>query len=187
MNKSTIGLDDALTSWFVVWTKSRAEKKVEARLSALGLSSWLPTVIEVRRWSDRSKETVCPLFPGYLFARGPAVEWHKVLRTQGVLTVVKEHGEPAFVSPEIVAQLKDVIQRRGVAPEPVSGLHYSVGDEVIVQDGPLRGVRGIVRENRNRRQLVIWIAQIGRGVALTIGSALVAATVTNATNAPAHL
>lgn len=55
-------------SWFVIWTESRAEKKVEARIAALGLSPWLPTVRERHRWSDRWREVVCPLFPGYLFA-----------------------------------------------------------------------------------------------------------------------
>ena len=50
------------------------------------------------------------------------------------------------------------------------------GDEVIVQEGVLRGVRGIVRERRSGRQLVIWVAEIGRGVAFTIGSALVRGT-----------
>ena len=54
-------------------------------------------------------------------------------------------------------------------------MDYAPGDEVIVEEGVLRGVRGIVRERRSRRQLVLWVAEIGRGVAFTIGSALVRA------------
>ena len=87
-----------LDSWFVIWTESRAEKKVEARIAALGLSPWLPTVRERHRWSDRWREVVCPLFPGYLFARTRSVEWHKVLGTPGVLTVVKHGGGPALLT-----------------------------------------------------------------------------------------
>ena len=49
------------------------------------------------------------------------------------------------------------------------------GDEVIVQEGALSGVRGVVRERRGARQVVLWVAEIGRGVAFTIGSALVKA------------
>jgi len=63
-------------SWFVIWTESHAEKKVEARMAALGLSPWLPTVKKRHRWGDRWREVVCPLFPGYLFARTRSVEWH---------------------------------------------------------------------------------------------------------------
>ena len=163
-------------SWFVIWTESRAEKKVEARIAALGLSPWLPTVKERHRWSDRWREVVCPLFPGYLFAQASSVEWHRVLRTPGVLTVVKREGRPALLADAFVTRLRDAIERNGAVPEPVAkAADYGPGDEVIVQDGPLKGVRGTVRERRSGRQLVIWVSEIGRGVAFTIGSALVLA------------
>src|ERR1700704_4305088 len=84
--------------WFVIWTESRAEKKVEARLAALGLSPWLPMVKERHRWSDRWREVIRPLFPGYLFVRARSVEWHKVLQTPGVLTVIKRDGGPALLA-----------------------------------------------------------------------------------------
>jgi transcriptional antiterminator RfaH len=163
-------------SWFVIWTESRAEKKVEARIAALGLSPWLPTVKERHRWSDRWRDVICPLFPGYLFARTRSVEWHKVLRTPGVLTVVKREGRPALLADPFVAGLREAIERNDTAPEAVTEVaDYNPGDEVIVQDGPLKGARGIVRERRSRRQLVIWVSEIGRGVAFTIGSAMVMA------------
>lgn len=163
-------------SWFVIWTESRAEKKVEARLAAMGLSPWLPTVKERHRWSDRWREVVCPLFPGYLFARTRSVEWHRVLQTPGVLTVVKQGDRPALLTDSFVASLRDAIERKGCAPEAVTeDVSYRPGEEVIVQDGPLKGVRGVVREWRSGRQLVIWVSAIGRGVAFTIGSALVKA------------
>jgi len=163
-------------SWFVIWTESRAEKKVEARIAALGLSPWLPTVKERHRWSDRWREVECPLFPGYLFARATNADWPQILRTPGVLTVVKEGGKPALLADSFVASLRDAIEREGAAPEAVTeSVDYAPGDEVIVQEGVLRGVRGIVRERRSGRQLVLWLAEIGRGVAFTIGSALVRA------------
>ena len=82
---------------FVIWTQSRAEKKVEQRIAALGLSPWLPIVKERHCWSDRSREVECPLFPGYLFARDTNANWHEVLRAPGVLTVVREGGQPALL------------------------------------------------------------------------------------------
>jgi transcription antitermination factor NusG len=163
-------------AWFVIWTESRAEKKVEARIAALGLSPWLPIVKERRRWSDRWREVVSPLFPGYLFARARSVEWHKVLRTPGVLTVVKHEGHPALLADGFIATLRSAIERNGGVLEPVvDNADYRAGDEVIVQEGALKGVRGVVRERRNGRQLVIWVSEIGRGVAFTIGPTLVKA------------
>ena len=163
--------------WGVIWAESRAEKKVEQRIAAMGLLPWLPIVRERHRWSDRWREVECPLFPGYLFAKATNADWHKILRTPGVLTVVKEGGKPALLTDGFVTSLRDAIERVGVVPEAVTErVDYAPGDEVIVQEGVLRGVRGIVRERRSRRQLVIWVAGIGRGVAFTIGAALVKAT-----------
>lgn len=163
--------------WFVIWAESRAEKKVAQRIAAMGLEPWLPIVKEHHRWSDRWREVECPLFPGYLFAKATNADWPKILRTPGVLTVVKESGKPALLADSFVTSLRDAIGREGAVPEPVTErIEYAAGDEVIVQEGVLSGVRGVVRERRNGRQLVIWVAEIGRGVAFTIGAAMVRTT-----------
>lgn len=162
--------------WFVVWAESRAEKQVARRLAALGISPWLPIVRERHRWSDRWREVELPLFPGYLFARAALADWPRILRTPGVLTVITENGKPAGLTDSFIDSLRDAITRDGAAPERVEEVvAYVPGDEVIVQEGALRGVRGVVRERRGARQLVLWVAEIGRGVAFTIGSSLVRA------------
>jgi transcription antitermination factor NusG len=160
--------------WFVVWTESRAEKRVESRIAAQGLEPWLPKVTERRKWSDRWRDVVLPLFPGYLFARGGPSQLTSVLRTPGVVTVVKSGGRPAFVSDGFIASLRRAIETSGVAASPVTEqVSYAVHDEVIVREGPLAGLRGVVQEVRSGRRLVVWVDEIGRGVAFTIGSALV--------------
>jgi transcriptional antiterminator RfaH len=165
-----------VSDWFVVWTRPRAEKKVEGRLAALGLTPWLPLVRERHRWSDRWREVDMPLFPSYLFAEAEGEGWKSVLRTPGVLTLVKEAGHPARLTDEFVRGLRAAIAVGGAEPERVAEPEgYAVGDEVVVRDGPLGGLRGVVREVRGKRQLVIWVAQIGRGVAFTIGGAEVRA------------
>lgn len=160
--------------WLVIWAESRAEKQVEKRIGALGLRSWLPTVKERRRWSDRWKEVELPLFPGYLFAQASAANWSRILRVPGVLTVITDGSRPALLAHSFIETLREAASRHGVDPEPVEEpVDYEPGDEVIVQEGALRGVRGVVRERKSRRQLVLWVSAIGRGVAFTIGSAQV--------------
>jgi transcription antitermination factor NusG len=122
----------------VVWTESRAEKKVASRIEALGMDSWLPTVTEKHQWSDRSRRVVLPLFPGYIFARAGSAELSKVLRTPGVLTVVKTGGRPAVLSDAFVAGLRSALENPDLAPEAVATTRkYSVHDEIVVQHGPL--------------------------------------------------
>lgn len=161
--------------WFVVWTASRAERRVESRMAAQGLEPWLPKTTELRRWSDRWKEVVLPLFPGYLFVRAELSNLPSILRTPGVITVVKsgEVHKPALLSDGFIASLRTAIETCGGSPVPSDDVHYSPNDEVIVSEGPLAGLRGIVQEVRGGRRLVVWIEHIGRGVAFTIGSALV--------------
>lgn len=160
--------------WIVVWTESRAEKKVASRIAALGIDSWLPTVTENHRWSDRSRRVVLPLFPGYLFARAGIAELSKVLRTPGVLTVVKAGGRPAVLSDAFVAGLRTALENPDFAPEAVATPpKYSVHDEIVVQHGPLVGLRGVVRQLRGAHRLLVWIAEIGRGVAFTVSAELV--------------
>lgn len=161
--------------WFVVWTASRAEKCVESRIAAQGLELWLPKHTERRRWSDRWREVVLPLFPGYLFARGEMSHLPLILRTPGVITVVKsgDAGRPALLSDGFIASLRAALEKSGLPAMPVDDVLYSPNDEVIVKEGPLAGLRGVVQEVRSGRRLIVWIAHIGRGVAFTIGSALV--------------
>jgi len=172
------------TGWMVVWTESRAEKKVASRIAAKGIEPWLPTITQRHRWSDRWREVVLPLFPGYLFARAGEAHVHHLLRTPGVLTVVKAGTKPAVVPASFIASLRRALELDGTAPEAVvEPPTFAVDDEVVVQNGPLAGLRGVVRQAKGSRQLVVWIASVGRGVAFTISAALVAHAETRSSQA----
>ncbi|MEI6739343.1 MAG: transcription termination/antitermination NusG family protein [Gemmatimonadaceae bacterium] len=160
--------------WYVIWTEARAEKLVASRLEAIGHAAWLPTYTARRKWSDRWKEVTLPLFPGYLFAQEGPWSWHELLRVPGVLTLVKVGSVPVLLTSEYIAQLQRAIATPEAQAEPVElPPDFSAGDEVVVLDGPLAGVRGVVRDMQSRRTLVIWIEAVGRGVACTIGAAAV--------------
>jgi transcription termination/antitermination protein NusG len=166
--------EKTMTGWFVVWTESRAEKKVASRIEAQGIESWAPTFTERHRWSDRWRNVVLPLFPGYLFARGEMAQLHRLLRTPGVLTVVKAGNQPALLSDSFIKSLRGALDCAAVPAHPLNDGHdYAVDEEVVVQEGPLAGLRGVVQQLRGARHLVIWVREIGRGVAFTIGATLV--------------
>ena len=167
----TVPLGDS--PWYVVWSEARAEKKVAERLSAKGYAVWLPTVIEKHRWSDRWKMVTKPLFPGYLFvATGEG--YVPLLKTPGVLTLVKDGITPAALTHEYVADLRRIIEHPALAVEGVPPEETFVpGDEVLVREGPLAGFRGQVMERRGARRLLVWITSIGRGLLCTLGTAAV--------------
>ena len=159
--------------WYVVWSEARAEKKVAERLAARGYTVWLPTVTEKHRWSDRWKMVTRPLFPGYLFAATGGAGYVPLLKTPGVLTLVKEGLKPAALSADYVADLQRIIEDPTLAVEPVTREQFAPRDEVLVRDGPLAGYRGQVVELRGSRKLLVWIGSVGRGILCTLGDAAV--------------
>jgi transcription antitermination factor NusG len=55
--------------WYAVWSRSRHEKMVASALTNVGVTTFLPLVSEMHRWSDRRKSVDVPLFPGYVFVQ----------------------------------------------------------------------------------------------------------------------
>ena len=81
--------------WFAVQTRPRHEKKVHTKLVNEGITSFLPVVKQVRRWSDRRMEVDFPLFSCYVFVRiVPLAEKRvSVLCTSGVISFVGIQGQ----------------------------------------------------------------------------------------------
>lgn len=114
-----------------------------------------------------------PLFPGYLFA-ATGDGYVPLLKTPGVLTLVKEGVAPALLSPTYVASLKRIVEQPDLAVQPMeSHITFVPGEEVLVSEGPLTGYRGQVVEVKGARRLVVWIPSIGRGLLCTLGDAIV--------------
>jgi transcriptional antiterminator RfaH len=162
-----VTLDDP---WYVVRSEPRAEKQVAQRLGIKRLPHWLPLYTTRRRWSDRWKTVTLPLFPGYLFASADGQGVGEIIRTPGVLTVVKNGDGPAELSAAYVARLRAVVEDPFLEVEPVSDPPPIVpGEEVVVQEGPLAGFRGTVRAEQGNRRLMVWLPLVGQGMLVTIG------------------
>src|SRR5947207_2578908 len=76
MADTTVPLDSSILppdieaeSWYGVQTRPRHEKIVAQRLTERGVTSFLPLVTEIHRWSDRKKAVQVPLFGCYVFAK----------------------------------------------------------------------------------------------------------------------
>src|SRR5579871_2929630 len=76
--------------WYALHTKARHERVVEQRLQQKGVTTYLPMVTEVHRWSDRKKKVQLPVFSCYLFAKLAAtkVDRLRVLCVDGVFSFV---------------------------------------------------------------------------------------------------
>ena len=72
-------------NWWALYTKPRHEKKAKLEIEKKGITVYLPLNRVLRQWSDRKKWIEEPLFPGYIFIHGDAVERHQAVQSNGVV------------------------------------------------------------------------------------------------------
>ena len=97
-------------NWFVVYTKPRHELKVLDHLSILGIESYTPTKIEVRKWSDRKKKLTVCLLPSMVLVYLDEKEVSKVFEVPGVRRYLFVNGERAIVKNDEVLSMKHYIE-----------------------------------------------------------------------------
>jgi len=97
-------------NWFVIYTKPRHELKVLDRLSLLGIESYTPTKIEVRKWSDRKKKVTVCLLPSMVLVCLEENEVDKVFEVPGVRRYLFVNGKRARVTNDEVLAMKHYIE-----------------------------------------------------------------------------
>lgn len=141
-------------SWYALYTKPRHEKKVYDQLDEKGITSFLPMAKSLRQWKDRRKWVEMPLFNGYVFIKIELKNKIEALQTHGVVKMVGFGGVPASIPDWQIEQLKQVISQ----PETLKLEQYlREGDAVEVIEGPLKGVKGYLREIRGQTRVAILI------------------------------
>jgi transcription antitermination factor NusG len=150
-------------SWFALVVRSRWERSAASSLATRGCESLLPVFKQRHRWSDRWKELEQPLFPGYIFCRFDPDNRLPVLTTPGVLSIVGKGKIPIPIEPDEIAAL-ELLVRSGLPARPWP--YLEAGQAVEVNQGPLRGMRGIVLQLKSETKLVLSVTLLQRSVAV---------------------
>ncbi len=152
--------------WYALHTRAQHEKSVASHLQRQGITTFLPLVSEVHRWSDRHKVVHLPLFTCYAFVHLRLVpeSWARVMGVTGVLRFVGAgNGVPI---PEG--------QIRAVQTLLSSNLSYQicpflqVGQRVRIRGGSLDGVEGLLIARNGDRTLIISVEPIQRSLSVRI-------------------
>jgi transcriptional antiterminator RfaH len=153
--------------WYAIHTCARHEKGVVTRLRNAGITTFLPLVTEVHRWSDRKKVVQLPLFSCYAFVRIPPVpEFQvKVLRADGVLRFVGGRGQGVPIPDTQIESLQALLASK--APYTLCPF-LKIGQRVRVRGGSLDGIEGILTARSGERTLVISVEPIQRSIAIRI-------------------
>ncbi len=131
------------------------------------IDCFLPTVREVRFWTDRRKIIDQPLFPGYVFVRIPAEDKTRVtvLRTNGVVGFVGIQGQGVPIPDAEIENIQLLLSSK-VPFEPYPFL--SGGQRVRIHGGYLDGIEGILAAKNSDRSVVISIDLIQRSLAVRV-------------------
>ncbi len=159
-------------SWFALTVKSQHEKAVADRLCERALEGYSPLYKARRRWSDRVRTVELPLFPSYVFCRFDFEERIKVLSTPGVYGVVGFGGQPCAIEDGEIEAVK-TMAGSGLPVMPWPFLH--VGNRVLIRQGPLAGLEGILLREKNDCRVVVNLTLLNRAVSVEIDRHLVSA------------
>lgn len=158
---------DKMKSWFAVYVRSRAEKKVAEALLQQGYEFFLPLKKTLRNWSDRKKWVDLPLIPGYCFVCCTPGEHHQILRLNHVVSFVRFCGQPAVIPAGQIDMLKRMLKQSDFSIE-VSMELPEPGQKVEVISGPLIGMQAELVQIRGRSKVCIRIEQISNVVLVEI-------------------
>lgn len=121
--------------WFVVQCQPRKETFAQTNLERQAFRSFLPRVRKTVRHARRTRETLAPLFPRYLFVSLDLgrERWRSVYGTFGVSRLVTDGRWPAPVPEGLVEDLV-------AATEEVGAIEFSAalkpGEQVRFLTGP---------------------------------------------------
>jgi transcriptional antiterminator NusG len=161
------GSEPVVANWYAVHTRARHEKVVAQRLQEGGVTTFLPLVTEIRRWSDRKKSVEFPLFGCYVFVRlAPTSEERlRVLRIDSVLNFVGIRGQGTPIpDPQIDAVRTLIEEQMPWSTHPF----LKIGQRVRIRSGALNGLEGILVSRNGDRTLVLSVDAIQRSLAVRI-------------------
>jgi len=158
--------------WYVVHVYSGFEKKVAQSIREKAAQKGLedrfeeilvPTeeVVEVRRGSKINTER--KFFPGYVLVKMDLIDetWHLVKNTPKVTGFLGGGGKPQPISESeasrIMNQVKEGIER----PRPT--IHFEIGEQVRVTDGPFTSFTGLIEEvDEDKARVKVAVSIFGR-------------------------
>ena len=150
-----------LPCWYVLYVKHRHEKKVELRLKDHNLEVFLPMVRSIRKWSDRKKKILRPLFPCYVFISiYTKTDFAKALSVEGVFNYVRFGKDYAKVRAKEISQIKQLLNLEAISEIDCARRSPIKGEKMKINYGPLNGLDCEVIKMNNQHKILVKIDSI---------------------------
>jgi len=153
-------------TWFALYTRARAEKKVYDELLRMGIDAYLPIQRNLKQWSDRKKWVEEPLFHSYVFIKSSIKDYYAPLQILGSVNYVSFEGKPAKIPDSQIETLKLIIA--SVPDVEVVHENFQPGQLVTIETGTLHGLCGELVEYRSKKAVLVRIDHIGKSLIINI-------------------
>jgi transcription antitermination factor NusG len=147
--------------WYALTVQPKHERVSAGILEERGFEPFAPFYLDKQ---PRRAAVERPLFPRYIFCRFEYDRRADVMRTMGVIDVVK-FGPVAMPVPdeEIEAVRATLASGLPVAPVDFAG---GIGSRAQIMEGPLRGLVGVVTRLRGETHVIVSVSMFNRGLSV---------------------
>jgi transcription antitermination factor NusG len=162
MDKKVENVSVEEKQWFVIYTKPRWEKKINAALLKKEIDVWCPTQKLLKQWSDRKKIVEEPLLKSYIFVNiDYKTERLKVLMTDGALNFVHYLGKPAIIRNEEIEVIKRYLYEEKAEINIISSEGFKQDTKVRVNNGVFQDKEGTVLRT-GKRKVYVQLKTLGQ-------------------------
>lgn len=155
--------------WYVLFVRSNQEKPIAKHLEGRDIEHFLPCYQSLRQWKDRRVMLDMPLFPGYIFVRTSLAARGRVLTVPNIVSLVGVGNCPSPVSDEEIAGIRRGVEHGRVEPHA----YLNFGERVVITQGVLCGMEGILASGQNGGRVVISVDSISRSYAVEVDASCI--------------
>jgi transcription antitermination factor NusG len=156
-------MDTFAAGWYVVYTRSRHEKKVHDELALQQRTVYLPLVQTTSVWSDRLKIIEKPLFPSYVFVwLTGKQDSFKTLQIKGTVDFVRIGGQLSVVRESEIEQIKMLIRHCSNIELVQSDI--KIGEKRLITAGPLVGFECETLSYKGKDKIIVRIESLKQNI-----------------------
>ena len=153
--------------WYAVKTKFRSEKYVCNLLQGQDVEVYIPLMKRTRLYKRKIKHYEVPLISTYVFVKVNTIDYVKVLKTLYVFGFVTVGGRLVAI-PDAEMELMKQVTGHERDWSVVESIALAVGDPIEIIGGSLTGVKGIMLQSKNKHEIIVELAHIGKQLRLTV-------------------
>lgn len=150
-----------MESWYTLYTKPNAERKVAGTLDERGIETFVPEIYESKKASGSGPT---PFFPCYLFiyadlSQLASSQWQW---TPGLRNIVTFDGTPIPISDQVIDLIRQSLaeyNQKATKPQP----KFSPGDVVRIKTGPFADLVALFeQQTTSAERVTVLLNFLGR-------------------------